>query len=115
MSGLGTAQSQSLAYVSLQLFEYSFVIALIFLGFYCLALGYLILRSTFMPRVIGLLLLIEGLGYLINSYANFLAPGFAVQFLASLKISGLAEVSLCLWLLIMGINVQRWKGQCGVA
>lgn len=108
-------QLQTLAYTSLQLFEHGFAIALVFFGFYCLALGYLILRSTFLPRIIGVLLAIEGLFYLINSFANFLAPEFAAHVLPYLMVSGVAEISLCLWLLVMGVNVQRWKEQASAA
>jgi|SRR5579859_721713 len=115
LSAFTTGQLQALAYMSLQLFTQGFSIALVFFGVYCLSLGYLILRSTFMPRVIGGLLAVEGLCYLINSYANFLAPGFATQFLAYLQISGVAEIALCLWLLVMGVNEQRWKEQASAA
>ena len=90
-------------------------ITLVFFGFNCLALGYLIFRSTFLPRIIGVLLAIEGLSYLINSFANFLAPEFAARFFPFLAASAVAEVSLCLWLLVMGVNVQRWKAQSRAA
>ena len=49
------------------------------------------------------------------SFLNFLAPGFAGAALQILMATGLAEVALCLWLLIMGVNVQRWQELRGVA
>jgi uncharacterized protein DUF4386 len=98
--------------VSLELFEYGFAIALVFFGLYCLSLGYLILRATFLPGIIGVLLAIEGLCYLTNSFANFLAPGIAAHVFPYLVASAVAEISLCLWL-VMGVNVERWKEQAG--
>jgi uncharacterized protein DUF4386 len=78
--------------------------SLIFFGPYCLLLGYLIFRSTFLPRILGVLMMFAGLGWLI-----FMSP-LANQLSTYLKVLGfLAELSLCLWLLVMGVNVQRWK------
>jgi Domain of unknown function (DUF4386) len=108
-------QLQAWSYLSLQLFDYGFGIALVFFGFYCLSLGYLIFRSTFLPRIIGVLLAIEGLCYLTNSFAQFLAPAFAARVFPFLMASAVAEVSLCLWLLVIGVNVQRWKEQASAA
>ena len=115
LSAFPVEQLQALAYLSLRLFEDGFAIALVFFGFYCLSFGYLIVRSTFFPRIIGVLLAIEGLCYLINSFANFLAPEFAAHFFPFLMASAVGEVSLCLWLLVAGINVQRWKEQASAA
>ncbi|WP_213804430.1 DUF4386 domain-containing protein [Granulicella sp. dw_53] len=111
LNGFTAEQLQSLSYVSLQLFERGFAIALVFFGFYCLLFGYLIFRSTFFPRVIGVLLALEGVCYLINSFANFVAPAFAARFFSYLMVFGLAEVLLCGWLLVRGVNVERWREQ----
>jgi Domain of unknown function (DUF4386) len=111
LSALTAEQLQASAYVSLELFEYGFAICLVFFGFYCLSLGYLIFRSTFFPRIIGVLLAIEGLFYLTNSFALFLAPGIAARVFPYLAASGVAEISLCLWLLVIGVNEQRWREQ----
>lgn len=115
LSAFTAEQLQAWAYVSLQLFEYGFAICLVFFGCYCLSLAYLIFRSTFFPRIIGALLVIEGLLYLINSFANFLAPGIAARVFPYLAASAVAEISLCLWLLVMGVNVQRWRQQASAA
>ncbi|HEV2493530.1 MAG TPA: DUF4386 domain-containing protein [Terriglobia bacterium] len=115
LAAIGAAQLQGLAYASLQVFEKGFAVALVFFGFYCLALGYLIVRSIFFPRIIGVLLGIEGLCYLTNSFANFLAPVFAAHFFPYLAASAVAEISLMLWLLVVGVNAQRWKEQAGAA
>jgi len=82
--------------------------SLVFFGPYCLLLGYLICRSTFLPRILGVLMALAGLGWLI-----FLSP-LAHLLSTYLKALGiLAEGSLMLWLLAMGVNVQRWKEQAG--
>jgi Domain of unknown function (DUF4386) len=80
---------------------------LLFFAPYCLLLGYLILRSTFLPRILGLLMVLGGVGWLV-----FLAPPLAKHLSLYIKILGtLAEALLMLWLLVMGLNVQRWEEQ----
>jgi hypothetical protein len=78
------------------------VSSLVFFGPYCLLIGYLIFRSTFLPRILGVLMAFAGLGWLI-----FLSP--LENYLSTyLKILGfLAELSLCMWLIVRGVNVQR--------
>jgi Domain of unknown function (DUF4386) len=84
--------------------------SLIFFGPYCLLLGYLIFRSTFLPRILGVLMAFAGLGWLI-----FLTP-LANHLSTYLKVLGfLAEMSLMLWLIVMGVNEQRWKEQASPA
>jgi len=84
--------------------------SLVFFGPYCLLLGYLICRSTFLPRILGVLMAFAGLGWLM-----FLSP-LANQLSSYLKVLGfLAEASLMLWLLVMGVNLQRWKEQGSTA
>jgi Domain of unknown function (DUF4386) len=97
------------AYMSLQLQSIGFAVALTFFGCTCIARGWLIVRSGFFPRFIGVLLALEGVAYLVNSFANFLAPSLAPQLFALLLLFGVAEVVLCLWLLIRGVNVAKWR------
>ena len=80
--------------------------SLAFFGPYCLLIGYLIFRSTFLPRILGVLMAFAGVGWLI-----FLSP-LENRLSAYLKTLGfVAELSLCLWLLVKGVNVARWKEQ----
>jgi hypothetical protein len=82
---------------------------LVFFGFYCLLIGYLIFRSTFLPRILGVLMLFAGLGWL-----TFLSPPLANYLSPYIFLPGLlGEGALTLWLLVMGVNVQRWKEQAG--
>jgi len=103
------AQLQSLALLSLELYQFAFVINLGLFSIDCFATGYLILRSTFLPPLLGVLLIVGGGCYLTNSVTYFMPPKllpdlFPFIYLPSL----LAEVSLALWLAIAGVNVAKW-------
>lgn len=116
LSAFKPEQLQGAAYASLQLYEFGFTTALVFFGFYCLSLGYLVFKSAFLPRIIGVLLAIGGLAYLTGNFANFLSPAFAGHlFPYYLIFPGLGEGSLILWLLAMGVNDQRWMEQASAA
>jgi hypothetical protein len=76
-----------------------------FFGLYCLAIGYLIFRSTFLPRGLGVLMIIGGL-----SWITFFVPALARQLTPFNMLPGIfGEASLTLWLLAVGVNVQRWR------
>jgi hypothetical protein len=109
LSAFTPEQLQALSYLSIQLFEHGFAICLVFFGFDCFAMAYLIYRSTFLPRIIGVLLAIEGLGYLVNSFTLFLAPALQPRIFPYFAATAIAEIALCLWLLVMGVNVKRWN------
>ena len=84
---------------------------LLFFGPFCLLIGYLILRSSFLPRVLGVLMAVAGLSWL-----AFLLPAVPHYLSIAIEVLGfLAELSLCLWLLVMGVNVERWKQQASAA
>ena len=85
-------------------------VSTIFFGFDILALGYLVFVSTFMPRAIGVLLLIDGVAYLVYAFSDILAPGFAAHLVPWIQLPILpGEGSLTVWLLVIGVNSQRWK------
>jgi hypothetical protein len=109
--GVDPALLRAQTYMALQLQGIGYAMALAFFGGTMLTRGYLILRSTFLPRAFGLFLMVEGVAYLANSLIDFIAPGLAQSALAVLMVSGLAEVILCLWLLVMGVNVAKWHAQ----
>jgi len=108
-------QLHALALLSLKLFDNGYGISLVFFGFFCLCTGYLIFKSTFLPRILGVLMAIAGLCYLANSFVLFLAPRLAHQFFYILMPAGIAELSLTMWLLVKGVNVQRWREQAAAA
>jgi hypothetical protein len=116
LSVFTTEQLQALAYMPLDAQATSYNIQQVIYAGYLLAAGFLLFRSTFLPRVIGVLLVIGGLCYLTYSFVDFLAPGFAAHLVPYIQIpSGLAELSLCLWLLVIGVNVSRWEKQASRA
>ena len=85
-------------------------------GFDILLIAYLVLRSRFVPRAIGVLLAIDGLAYLVYSFANLVAPGFAAQLVPWIQLPALiGEGSLCLWLLAVGVDVERWRERASAA
>jgi hypothetical protein len=116
LSVFNTEQLQALAYMPLDPQAISYNIQQVFYAGYLLTAGYLVFRSTFLPRTVGVLLAIGGLCYLVYSFASFLSPAFAAHLVPYIQLpSGLAELSLCLWLLVMGVNSQRWNEQATAA
>jgi len=104
-------QLQALAFTFLQLSAQAFDAFIVFFGFYCVFIGYLIFKSTFLPRVVGALMALAGLGYLTllsKPLANYLSPYNLIP-------AAFGETSLMFWLLIVGVNVQRWKEQASAA
>ena len=90
--------------------DYGFGVGLIFFGFECLVIGYLIFRSGYLPRALGVLMPIAGLCYLTNSFALLLAPALAARLFPWVLLPCfVAETSFCLWLLVKGVNVPRWR------
>lgn len=103
-------QLQALAYLSIKFFGYGTDISIVLFGIYCFLIGYLIFKSGYFPKFIGVLLIIGSFCYLINSFADFLSPAFAAWLPAAILIPpGIAELSLCLWLIVMGVNVPKWN------
>ncbi|HVS49988.1 MAG TPA: DUF4386 domain-containing protein [Candidatus Dormibacteraeota bacterium] len=109
-SALTTEQLQALAYIPAGLQTISYDISGVFFGFYGLSIGYLVFRSTFLPRVIGVLLAFGAACYLAYSLVDFLSPGSAAHLVPYIQLPSLVgEGSFTLWLLIVGLNAQRWK------
>jgi hypothetical protein len=111
-SALPATQLHALAYLPLDLSSLDYSVHTVFFGFDILVMAYLVHRSTFLPRAIGVLLAIDGVAYLLYSFADFLAPGFAGSLVPWIQFPALlGEGSLCLWLLVVGVDVERWTQQ----
>jgi Domain of unknown function (DUF4386) len=97
---------------SVTAFNKGYGVALVPFGVHCALIGYLIFKSIFLPRILGVLMALAGLGYLI-----FLWPPLGRHlFFPYIVIPGVAgEGALTLWLLIMGLNVHRWNERAGTA
>jgi hypothetical protein len=104
-------QLQALALMFLELNTQANNICVVFFGVYCLLIGFLIFKSAFLPRSLGVLMALAGLGWL-----TFLSPPLANRFSPyNLVVGFLAELALMLWLLVRGVKVQRWKEQPSAA
>ncbi len=102
-----TNQLQALAMSSLDSYTNGFMIAQIFYGTWVLPLGYLLYKSHLVPRILGILLIIDFFGILSWFLQFFFFPGYAILSYPGLAASFVAEVSLSLWLLIMGVKDQK--------
>lgn len=109
-----TSQLQTAALLALKLHVQVFSISMVFFGIQCFLAGYLIASSTFLPRILGVLLAIGGASYVISSFAHFLAPPFGARMTPFILPAALVgEGSLTLWLLLKGLDTQRWKEMAG--
>ena len=116
MGGFTPEQLQGLSYLALRLHGEAYDVALFFFGVHCLLIGWLIARATFLPRIFGWLLIVAGLCYLFNTLAGALAPEFARGLFPWILLPALpAEGGLTLWLLIMGVNTDKWREQAASA
>jgi len=109
-TGLGADQVHALAYLPVGLAALSYDISAVYFGFYAITIGYLVYRSTFLPRAIGVMLVIAGVSYLTYSFADMIAPAFAAHLVPWIQLPALfGEGSFCLWMLVAGVNERRWK------
>ena len=106
---LDLATRKALANVPIKLFVYAFSVSLIFFGVFCALVGTLIVRSKFLPTIFGVFMIVGGVTYWINSFRLFLA--LPIPYLPWVTLG--AELSLALWLLVVGINETKWLEQAG--
>jgi len=99
-------QLQALVPLFLDLRAHGVYIAFIFWGLWLFPMGYLVFKSGYIPKILGVLLIIAGFGYLIDFVTFFLFPNFDV---AIRMFAFWGEPLLALWLLIKGVNVEQWE------
>lgn len=104
------AQVNALVLLFVDLNAFGILVWGVAFGFHLLLLGYLVYKSGFWPRILGILLLLAGLGYLAQSYGHMLAPQYD-ELLVTIVIAAAVpgELAFTLWLLIRGVNVERWE------
>jgi Domain of unknown function (DUF4386) len=111
LSTMRVEQLQAQVMMSLESFNYGWQIGLVFFGCHLLVLGYVVMKSSYVPKVLGVLLLVAGFAYTLDGFAHFLLPTYAnyeTLFLLMVAMPGiLGELSLCFWLLFKGVRVQQ--------
>ena len=108
-SAFSASEIQALARGPIRMFGYLFSVSLTFFGVFCVLIGFLIFRSRFLPAILGLMMMAAGVTYWINSFSLFLA--LPIPDLP--RVTLVAELSLALWLLIVGVNEAKWRAQAG--
>jgi hypothetical protein len=104
------AQSDALALLFLNAHEGAVYIWQLFFGFHLAVLGYLIFKSGYFPRILGVLMVVAALGYLTDAYGNMLYPNYDKTFGWVAGVGAIiGELPFFLWLLIRGVNVQRYN------
>jgi hypothetical protein len=115
LSAFTSSQLQAMSMIALKLQMQVFSIGMVFFGIQCILIGCLVARSTFLPRVLGVLLSVGGLSYVIVSFTNFLLPMLGPRLTPFVfPVAFIGEGSLGLWLLVKGVNIQRRCEQAGV-
>jgi hypothetical protein len=105
MQAYSPGQLEGLAYLSINVYKVGFVTAQLFFGTWLFPLGYLVYKSGFLPRFLGVLLLLDGIAVMIWFLQALLLPDYPAIRTPGLVVSFIAEVGLALWLLVMGVEV----------
>jgi hypothetical protein len=105
LSAFTADQLHAQAYLYLKLYSLGYGVSLVFFGFYQVVIGYLAFKSTFLPRMLGVLMAVGGLLGL-----SFLFPAFGAKYLYTLLLPlDVGEALLPLWLVVRGVNDDRWN------
>ena len=116
MSAIPTAQLQALAHLPGDMASTDYSIYTVFYGCDIVIFAYLVYKSTFMPKTIGVLLMIDGVNYLGNGFLSLLAPGVAGHLSPVTELPALfGEGSLAVWLVVVGLNVKLWMERARIA
>lgn len=102
-------QLQAVVMLFVDLHRRGILIASVFWGLWLLPFGLLVFKSGFLPRILGVLLIIACFGYLANSFTNFLFPGYVGVVAPLATVLYFGELPIVLWLLIKGVDVEQWE------
>jgi hypothetical protein len=100
-------QLHALALLFLEMHRHGYDLGLVFFGLHCLVLGYLLFKSDYFPKILGVLMVLASLGYLVGSFTLFLFPEYEDAITPVYVAPLIGELSLCLWLLIKGVRIQQ--------
>lgn len=109
LSAFASDQLNALVMFFLHLHEYGVHIDGMFFGLWLLPLGYLVFKSGFLPKIIGILLIIGFLGYMIDFFTFFLIPDFNATIEPLFQITAIGEFLMAFWLLIKGVKISEKK------
>lgn len=116
LGALTRPELDALSYLSIQLHGHGFAVGLVFFGMASLVRGYLLFKSGYVPRILGVLLGLAGLSYLVNSFALLLAPSLAATLFPAILLPALVgEAALCLWLVVKGVDANAWQRRLAAA
>jgi hypothetical protein len=105
MEAFSAAQREGLAYLSINVYKLGFVTAQLFFGMWLFPLGYLVYKSGFLPRFLGVILVLDGVAVLVWFLQALLLPDYPALRYPGLALSFVAEFGLALWLLVKGVKV----------
>ena len=105
-SAFEPSQLHALTSMFLDLHAHGYDLGLIPFGVHCVILGYLIVKSLYIPKTLGILMMAGGVTYLVGSYTRFLFPEYVAAVSPIYIVALVSESALCLWLLIKGVNSQ---------
>jgi hypothetical protein len=109
LSAFNPAQLQTLAMVFLDLYKHGFMISEIFWGLWLIPLGILVYKSGFIPKALGVLLIVGCFGHLLSFLSTFLFPDYSIILTSIAETAMIGELPIFLWLLIKGVNVEQWE------
>lgn len=114
LAAFNREQLQALARLTLRAAGAGNTVALLFFGFYCLLLASLAFKARFLPRWLGVPLALAGVGWLVGVVTSLLVPSLSIAG-ALIPVSGLGEALFTLWILVMGVNAEKWREQARAA
>lgn len=115
LTNFTTGQLQDLSYYFIRLHGQAYDVSLVFFGVHCVLVGWLIARATYLPRLLGGLMVLAGVCWIANTIIRFTEPQLgSLRFPWLVLPAGLIEITLALWLLIGGVNAQKWRAQAAL-
>ena len=111
----GISQRQDLAMLFLKINDYGSMVLESFWGLWLLPFGQLVYKSGFIPRILGVFLILDGIALILHSFISLLFPDYQAVFKQiSIPFWILGEISIMLWLLIKGVNSIKWKEKINI-